>query len=427
MVDFQPLTGYYSTMIKRHITSAILKALADTPVVLLTGARQTGKSTLVKAIASHHHPARYITLDDFSVLAAVRQDPAGFLAGFHEPLVIDEVQKATELFVAIKASVDRDRQAGRFLLTGSANILLLPRLSESLAGRMEILNLWPFSQGELIGTTERFVDAVFEEIFPVPKAARKNHFDILEKVIVGGYPEAVSRKATARRKAWFSSYITAIVQRDIRELANIEGLADVPKLLTLIAVRVPTLLNFAELSRTAAIPQTTLKRYITLLEATFLIHKLPPWFGHLGKRLVKTPKLILNDTGLKAHLLGAGTERMMENGLVGPYLENFVAMELRKQITWSECQPQMYHFRTQTGHEVDIVLEDARGKVVGIEVKSGTRLGEQDFRGLRVLGEMAGKHFHRGIVLYTGSEVIPFGPNLYALPMNYLWSLERSS
>jgi predicted AAA+ superfamily ATPase len=367
-----------------------------------------------------------MTLDDFSVLTAVRRDPAGFLAGFHEPLVIDEVQKATDLFVAIKASVDRDRQPGRFLLTGSANILLLPRLSESLAGRMEILNLWPFSQGELIGSTERFVDTIFEDKFPLPKVARKNHFDIMQKVIAGGYPEAILRKAPGRRRAWFSSYITAILQRDIRELANIEGLADVPKLLTLIAVRVPTLLNLAELSRTAAIPQTTLKRYITLLEATFLIHKLQPWFGHLGKRLVKTPKLILSDTGLKAHLLGAGTERMIQNGLIGPYLENFVAMELRKQITWSECQPQMYHFRTQTGHEVDIVLEDARGKVVGIEVKSGTRLGEQDFKGLRVLQEVAGEHFQRGIVLYTGSEVIPFGLNLYALPMDHLWSSERS-
>jgi len=225
--------------------------------------------------------------------------------------VIDEVQKATELFVAIKASVDRDRQPGRFLLTGSANVLVLPRLSESLAGRMEILNLWPFSQGELLGTTEKFVDAVFEDQFSLPTASRKTSFDILEKIMVGGFPEAVSRKAPSRRRAWFSSYITAVLQRDIRELANIEGLADLPKLLSLIAVRVPALLNFAELSRTAAIPQSTLKRYLSLLEATFFIHKLAPWFGHPGKRLVKTPKLILNDTGLKAHLLGTDTKRMV--------------------------------------------------------------------------------------------------------------------
>jgi uncharacterized protein len=410
-------------MIKRHITSPLLEALSDTPVVLLTGARQTGKSTLVKAIASDSHPARYITLDDLSMLAAVRQDPAGFLSGLNGSIVIDEVQKVPDLLVAIKAAVDRNRQPGRFLLTGSANIMLLPRLSESLAGRMEILNLWPFSQGERLGVQEKFVDALFKEKLPTLNAQAEDQSRVLEKLITGGFPEAVKRTSPGRRKAWFSSYINAILQRDLRDLAQIEGLADLPKLLTLIAVRVPGLLNFAELSRTAAIPQTSLKRYMTLLEATYLIQYLPPWHGHLGKRMVKTPKLILSDTGLKAHLLGVGAERMLGNGLIGPYLENFVAMELRKQITWSECKPKMFHFRIQTGQEVDLVLEDDRGKVVGIEVKATGTLGPQDFKGLRVFADISGKHFHRGIVLYNGSEMIPFGANMHALPLNALWSL----
>jgi hypothetical protein len=410
-------------MIKRHITPLLLEALSDTPVVLLTGARQTGKSTLVKMIASDNHPARYITLDDLSILAAVRQDPVGFLSGLDGPIVIDEVQKAADLLVAIKAAVDRNRQPGRFLLTGSANIMLLPRLSESLAGRMEILNLWPFSQGEKLGIRERFVDALFEDRFPPFKVYGEDQSQLLGSLITGGYPEAVKRVSPGRRKAWFSSYLNAILQRDLRDLAQIEGLADLPKLLTLIAVRVPGLLNFAELSRTSAIPQTSLKRYMNLLEAAYLIQYLPPWYSHLGKRMVKTPKLILSDTGLKAHLLGVSAERMLGNGLIGPYLENFVAMELRKQITWSERKPKMFHFRIQTGQEVDLVLEDDRGKVVGIEVKASGTVGPQDFKGLRVLAEISGKHFHRGILLYNGSEMIPFGSNMHALPLNSLWSL----
>lgn len=408
-------------MIKRHITPLLLAALADTPVVLLNGARQTGKSTLVKAIAENEFPAQYLTLDDFSILAAVRRDPAGFLAGLDGPVIIDEVQKAPELFVAIKAAVDRKRQPGRFLLTGSASIFLLPRLSESLAGRMEILSLWPFSQGEIIGKVDRLVDALYEDTIHPRKVLPEEPSAILKRAIVGGYPEAVNRTTEARRWAWFQSYITAILQRDVRDLAKIDGLAEFPKLLALLAVRVPTLLNLAEISRTAAIPQSTLKRYMALLEATFLILSIPAWSANLGKRLVKASKLLLNDTGLKAYLLRAGAERLNLDVLAGPHLENFVIMELKKQITWSKVQPQIYHFRTQTGQEVDIILEDPKGRLVGIEVKAGTKVGAQDFKGLTALAEATGKRFHRGVVLYTGSEVVPFGRNLHAVPVTVLW------
>jgi predicted AAA+ superfamily ATPase len=408
-------------MIKRNISQFVLDALSDTPVLLLTGARQTGKSTLVKTITEHSHPARYITLDNATVLAAVKHDPTGFLSGLDGPVVIDEVQRAPELFPAIKAEVDRNRRPGRFLLTGSANVLLLPRLSESLAGRMEILSLWPFSQGELEGIHELFVDSLFAAKFhphPLPKESLSS---LHTRVTNGGYPEAVSRTKEDRRRAWFESYITTILQRDIRDIANIDGLTSLPRLLAMIASRAPSLLNFSELSRTLAMPQSTLKRYMTLLEATFLIQHLPAWSGNLGKRLVKTSKLVMSDTGLMAHLLGANKERLATGGIIGPLLENFVVMELIKQITWSSTKPQIFHFRTQTGQEVDIVLEDRAGKLVGIEVKASSTVTAQDFKGLRALAETTGKRFHRGIVLYTGAGSLPFGPELYAIPVNALW------
>jgi predicted AAA+ superfamily ATPase len=414
-------------MIKRNITPNLLDALADTPVVLLNGARQTGKSTLAKSIASKEYPAKYITLDDFSALSAARHDPAGFLSGLDGPAIIDEIQKAPNLFPAIKAVVDRDRQPGRFLLTGSANVFLLPRLSESLAGRMEILNLWPFSQGELAGIREEFVDALFANRLPPRVPDPENQARILERIVIGGYPEAVRRSIPARRKAWFESYVTTLLHRDVRDLANIEGMAYLPRLLSLLAIRVPAFLNFAELSRTAAIAQSTLKRYMTLLEAIFIIQTIPAWSGNLGKRLVKAPKLVISDTGLKAHLTGSSAERMTADGSVGGYLENFVIMELRKQIPWSRIHVRMFHFRTQTGQEVDVVLEDPTGRLVGIEVKTAAVVGSEDFKGLRALAEAAGRHFHRGIVLYTGTEMVPFGQNLHAVPVTALWHWRSKS
>jgi predicted AAA+ superfamily ATPase len=409
-------------MIRRNITQNLLDALADTPVVLLNGARQTGKSTLVQSITGQAHPARYITLDTASVLASVRNDAAGFLAGINGAVVIDEVQKAPELFPAIKADVDRRRQPGRYLLTGSANVLLVPHLSESLAGRMEILSLLPFSQGELAEYKETFVDALFEDKLPFQNVHPELPLALHGRIISGGYPEAQSRVKEDRRRAWFESYITTILQRDIRDLANIEGLTSLPRLLAVIAVRTPALLNFAELSRTLAIPQSTLKRYMTLLEATFLIHQLTAWSGNFTKRLVKTSKIVMGDTGLMAHLLGLNQKSLAAGRLIGPLFENFVIMELKKQITWSAAKPQMFHFRTQAGQEVDIVLEDRSGNLVGIEVKASATIHAHDFKGLRAFAEATDRRFRRGIVLYTGTEIIPFGDSLTALPVQLLWN-----
>jgi predicted AAA+ superfamily ATPase len=392
-------------------------------VVLLNGARQTGKSTLVGSGELGDYNARYLTLDEAGVLAAAEADPAGFLSGLEGPVILDEVQRSPGLFPAIKMEVDRDRRPGRFLLTGSANVLLLPRLSESLAGRMEIMTLWPLSQGEIEGVKEGFVDAVFSgDPLPIgddPGGTPNLH----ERLLRGGYPEVLSRSSESRRRAWFDSHITTILQRDVRDLSNIEGLTQLPRLLSLLAARSASLVNYAELSRSASMPQSTLKRYVSLLEATFLVRTLPAWSSNLSKRLVRSPKLLLCDTGLISAMQGLNAERLASDPvLMGPLLENFVAMELRKQSAWSQTQPRIFHFRTQAGQEVDLVMENAAGRIVGVEVKSSATVGSRDFRGLRALAEASGDRFLCGIVLYTGKTAVPFGDNLHALPVSSLWN-----
>ncbi len=409
-------------MLQRHISSRLLDALADSPVVLLHGARQTGKSTLVQHITSTNHPARYLTLDDAAVLGAATADPAGFLAGIEGPIALDEVQRAPELFLAIKADVDRNRKPGRYLLTGSANVLMLPKLSESLAGRMEILPLWPLSQGEIAGKRESFIDMLFTDKPIKAVVASRDGPALIDRILRGGYPEAHRREAPSRRRAWFNSYISTILQRDVRDLANVEGLSAMPRLLTLLASRIGSLLNQSEVSRSLSMPQTTLKRYMALLEATFLVQLLPAWSGNLGKRLVKSPKLYLNDTGLAASLVGQVDESLLrQSQMLGPLAENFIVMELRKQASWSKTEPGLFHFRTLGGQEVDVVLESPSGDLVGIEVKTSATVGAGDFRGLQSLAEETGKRFHRGVMLYQGRETVPFGKNLHAVPMEALW------
>jgi len=408
-------------MVLRHAVARVRNALSDRPVVLLHGARQTGKTTLVRALARTECPARYVTFDDLTALSAARRDPAGFLAGFDGPVVFDEVQRVPDLFVAIKAAVDRDREPGRFLLTGSANALLVPRPSESLAGRMEIVALWPFSQGEIDGVVEGFVDAAFGEAPPALSAAEAGAV-LAGRILRGGFPEAVSSATAERRRAWFDAYVTTVLGRDVRDLAAIEGLTELPRLLSLVAARPMALLNYAELARSAGLAQSTLKRYWALLEAVFLVRVLRPWHANIGKRMVKSPKVLLCDSGLAAHLMGIDDVRLVQDRtLFGGLLESFVAMELTKQMDRSTAAPALYHFRTHEGDEVDLVLEHRSGVLVGIEVKSSATVTSTDFKGLRVLADAAGRRFHRGVVLYTGREVVPFGQRLHAVPIEALW------
>lgn len=409
-------------MIERHLGSAVAEALKDTPVVLLVGARQSGKSTLARSLQGSRPGRRYLTFDDEGTLDAARSDPAGFLAGLEGPTILDEIQKVPELFPAMKAVVDRDRMPGRFLLTGSANVLMMPRLSESLAGRMEVQTLWPFSQGELKKHRETFLARVFQSKFSLQPSKAGEAKAWPELACLGGFPEIVKRSSAPRRKAWFRSYVTTVLSRDARDLANIESLASLPRLLSLLASRTSSLLNYADLARVLTMPQSTLKRYMGLLQALFLFHPLPAWSSNLGQRLIKSQKVLLSDTGLLAHLTGATQDKLRQDPTAaGHILENFVAMELVKQASWSEAQVQVFHFRTLTGSEADILLEDEEGRVVGIEVKASATPSSSDFKGLKSLAECAGEKFVRGIVLYTGNEVIPFGKNLTAVPLPALW------
>jgi len=414
-------------MYPRNLLSCVREAVADTPVVLVNGARQTGKSTLVQSLADNGFDGRYLTLDDATALAAARSAPEEFIAGLDGPVILDEVQRAPELFIALKAAIDRARRPGRFLLTGSADVLMLPAVSESLAGRMEVLTLWPLSQGEIESVREGFVDALFAGSLPPYGGTGIDRAGLAGRVLAGGFPEAVARSSPRRRRAWFGSYVTTILQRDIRDIANIEGLSDLPRLLALLAARVGSLLNFAELSRSSGIAQSTLKRYMTLLEMTFLVQTIPAWSGNLGKRLTKSPKLMLTDTGLATYLLGLDDAAEGDMGTVfGALLENFVAMEIRKQCAWSNVQPRLYHFRTQADQEVDLVLEDARGRVAAVEIKASGSVSERDFRHILTLSQLLGKRFMHGVVLYTGSEAVSFGAHLTALPVSALWELNAT-
>ncbi|HLE83443.1 MAG TPA: ATP-binding protein [Thermoanaerobaculia bacterium] len=411
-------------MLQRHITPRLLAALSDTPVVLLHGARQTGKSTLVRNLDRTAHPARYLTLDDATVLSSAAGDPQGFVDGLEGPVILDEVQRAPELFLAIKRAVDRDRRPGRFLLTGSANVLLLPRLAESLVGRLEILTLWPLSQGEIHGRREGVIDALFSGEEPEWREAEGDFAAVWNEVLLGGYPEVRTRDLAERRREWFGAYLTTILQRDVRDLSRIEGLTEVPRLLSLLASRLGNASNFAELSRESGLPQTTLKRYLTLLETTFLVQRLPAWSGNPEKRLTRAAKLLLTDPGLAAHLMGVEGERdTARQEDRGRLLECFVFAELRKAISWSRTRPRLFHYRTRSGGEVDFMLEDAAGRCVGIEVKAGASAGGRDFRGLRELGETLGERFLYGLLLYAGREPVPFGKKLHAVPLENLWTV----
>jgi predicted AAA+ superfamily ATPase len=395
--------------------------MTDTPVVLLNGARQTGKTTLVQTIAGTHG-ADYFTLDDAATLALVAGDPSGFVYGLTGPVVLDEIQKVPDLFAAIKVSVDRDRRPGRFLLTGSANIMTLPRLSESLAGRMEIIPLFPFSAGELEGKHEGFLNRLFDGI-PGKAKMPPGHQNIAERLVRGGYPEAVQRQTVDRRSAWFAAYISTILQRDVRDLAQIDALHALPNLLKLLAARTSGLLNLADVGRDAGLPYTTLIRHLTLLETIFLVHRLPAWSRNLGKRLVKAPKVHLLDTGLACHLIGADAGRLSgDRPLLGRLLETFVVGELRKQLSWAGLQAMLYHFRTATGSEVDVVLEKADGTVAAIEVKASATVNTSDFVPLQTLRDQLGRQFCAGVVLYLGDQTLSFGDRLWLVPVQKLWA-----
>ena len=425
--DFPPQSGrfyaafcYNSHMYSRNLTSAIDEALADTPVVFLAGARQTGKSTLAREVAQRRGGV-CVSMDSATSRDAALSDPEGFLRGLEGFAVIDEAQLVPDLFRAAKMLVDEDRRPGRFLMTGSADLAHMPKAAESLAGRMETLALMPLSQGEMAGRRDLFAEKIFDR---VPSAAKRagSGPPLWSRIFRGGFPEAASRANPRRRMSWFENYIANVVERDLREIADMERLSETARLLRMLAGRLGGQLNLADFARVAAMPQTTLRRHLAALRATFLFAPLPAWSANMGKRLVKAPKVHLADTGLAAHLLGAEGDTVAGAGeFAGALMENFVLCELRKQAGWASRRIRLHYFRTVGGREVDIVLENARGKIVGVEVKAASSVSSSDFNGLRELKALAGSRFIRGAVLHAGSDRAHFGGNLYALPVAALW------
>lgn len=363
----------------------------------------------------------YISFDDDVLRASVQADTVGFGADLPDKVVLDEVQRVPELFTALKVAVDRDRRPGRYILTGSANVLLLPRLADSLAGRMEILRLHPLAQSELAAKQPDFLDALFGEGFKTNQRARLGK-DLAERIAAGGYPAALARPLSRRRVTWYRDYIETLVQRDVRDMARISSLDVLPRLLALAAGQTARLLNVADLAAPFQLSRPTIRDYVTLLARVFLLEELQPWHNNRLSRLIKTPKLHLGDTGLACALLGVDAAALWaDRSLLGQLLETFVFQELRRHASWRDDPITFYHFRDKDGVEVDIVLEGSGQRVAGVEVKAAATVTAKDFCGLRKLRESAGERFAGGVVLYDGEVTTPFGDKLFAVPIRSLW------
>jgi predicted AAA+ superfamily ATPase len=404
----------------RFAEPSLVEALADTPVVLIHGPRQCGKTTLAQA-AGRERDRAYFSFDDAVTLAAATADPVGFVADLPEQVILDEVQRAPGIFSTLKSVVDRRRVAGRFLLTGSANVLLLPALADSLAGRMGILRLHPLAQCELTERLPRFLDTLFAGAFKAGKAERLGK-TLAERIAAGGYPAALTRSIPRRRAAWYRDYIETLVQRDVRDLARIASLDALPRLLALAAGQTARLINISDLASPFHLSRPTIRDYVTLLERVFLLEELRPWHSNRLSRLIKTPKLHVGDTGLACALLGLDAAALIQDrGTLGQLLETFVFQELRRQASWHKEEIRFYHYRDKDGAEVDLVLERGASQVAGVEVKASATVTAADFRGMRKLKDAAGKRFAAGIVLYDGETSAGFGDGLYAVPIRALW------
>jgi predicted AAA+ superfamily ATPase len=403
--------------VPRRAAAQVSEALNDTRVVIINGARQVGKSTLAERVL-HAVPRRQARfLDDPQTRLAAENDPVGFL-DFDGLMLIDEVQRVPGLWLAIKNIVDRDPRPGRFILTGSARLLALQSLPDALPGRSETIELWPLSQGEIDGKPDGFVDAVFsaDGVLSVDESQLRRS-DYVARIARGGYPTAVQRDVQRRRDRFFSSYLSDIVVRDIKQVADIERAADMRRLITLLAARCGGMINMAKLASELTITEPTVRRYIQILETIYLVQLIPAWSSGATKRVTRAPKLMFVDSGLASYLQ---TPRTSEQS--GGLMENFVMGELARQLTWSEIAASLYHYHDRDGHEVDAILEDNSGRVIGIEVKSAQSVRAEDLLGLRYLKQKLGSRMRAGYILYCGADSLSFGDGLGCLPISALWT-----
>lgn len=406
----------------RFILKNLTSALVDTPVVLIHGARQSGKTTLSRMLDGEYH---YITFDNETNMTAAKYDPIGFIHHLPQKCILDEVQLVPEIFRSLKHSVDEDRQPGRFVLTGSANILLLPQISESLAGRIEILRLHPLAQSEIQSVKSNLLADLFDEKFPTDDMPL-NYDDIVKRILWGGYPEPNKRNELSRVQAWYRNYIKTIIERDLLNLTAIHRPGTLPKLLQLLAAQSAQLLNISKIAPAFQLTTPTVRHYTDLLTRVFLIDLLQPFYRNQVKRLIKTPKVHLTDSGLLCVLLNASGEHLLKNStLFGHILETFVYNEFRRHASWSSDEIEFYHFRDRDGYEVDLVMEDSRGRLVAVEVKAGATIKKSDFRGLHKFHRMVGDRLALGIVMYLGGHTVPMGKNMCALPISSFWHFQR--
>lgn len=409
-------------LIPRQIRPLLVEALREARVACLVGPRQSGKSTLVQAIADNEHPARYLTLDNPATLDLAREDPNGLLAG-DERLAIDEIQRAPDLLLAIKRIVDASQDRGRFLLTGSANIVMHPRVADALPGRVDYLTLWPFSQAELAERQSTFLDRVFAGEPPTATQPPVGRAGYADRLISGGFPEVVEASA-ARRQRFFTGYVDSILGRDVEELASVRDTESTGRVLRLLAARSSALTNFSAIGRELGIDYKTVAKHVRSLELLFMIIRLPAWHANLGHRVVRSAKLHVADSGMLCAHLGVDSKRLEEDGtLAGSVFETFAVTELVRLASVSHLAPHLHlhHYRDQRGNEVDLVLELSSGDVVGIEVKASATPRRRDAAGLTLLREKLGDRFRQGVVLHLGAESTPLGERITAVPLACLW------
>ncbi len=401
----------------RRIEQRLAEALLDTPVVLLAGPRQAGKTTLVRQVAAKG--LRYLTLDDELTLLAARADPVGLIRSL-DRAVIDEIQRAPQLLLAIKKSVDEDRRPGRFLLTGSANLMALPLVADSLAGRMETLSLLPLSQTEIEGHSANWIDQAFAgQLLKTDSLALGDA--LTDRVLRGGYPEAITRDSAKRRMAWARQYVDALIQRDVLDVAGIDKLDQLPRFLNALAQTAGQMCNYSQLAGQVGLDGKTAARYAGVFETMYLLKRVDVWARNRLSRVVKTPELQFIDAGLLAMLINLGIEEVRrDRSRFGQVLETFVFGELLKHTTSAEGDYQLLYYRDADKVEVDIVIENAAGQLVGVEVKASATVKASDLRGFRKLAALAGDQFKMGVLLYDGAETLPLGDGVWAAPLSSL-------
>jgi predicted AAA+ superfamily ATPase len=404
----------------RPLRDAVSVALADTPVVCLLGPRQAGKTTLARQFEPKYG---YVTLDDPATLAFAQSDPFGFVAALPDPVILDEVQRVPELLRAIKLSVDRDRRPGRFLLTGSANLLLLPRLGDSLAGRMEVVDLQPLTAAEQARKPGRFLQALLEDKLKpaLLPAGNPDMQGLAQRVVMGGFPEAV-RRAPERARAWHRQYLRALIERDVRDVARVHDTRELARLLELLSLRTAQLLNIANLSKELELRRETVERYFAVCERLFLARRLNAWHSNRAKRLIKAPKVHLVDSGLAATLSGLGADAAVaQRERFGHLLETFAVQQLIAQAGWTAPELEFSHYRDKDQVEVDLVISRGRD-VWGVEVKAAATVTPADGAGLRRLADQCGKHFRGGALLHAGNATVKLAvENCLAVPLARLW------